>query len=133
MGVISSLGSDCKCFTTEAHSGGASKYSCCVPSFTFTHKRSQQSVLDLKTTALSASILTLPNRHYSQLVLYVQWLMTDANSPVANFYPTDFRVDMEGKRNEWEGVVLVPFIDEARLLAAHNTIGSTKLTKVCIW
>ena len=119
------------CFTTQAHSG-ASKYSCCVPSFTFTHKISQQSFLDLKTTALRAPILTLPSRHYSQLVLYVQWLMTDANSPVADFYPTDFRVDMEGKRNEWEGVVLVPFIDEARLLAAHNTIGPTKLTKVCI-
>ena len=132
VGVISNLGSDCKCFTTAAHSG-ASQCSCCVPSFTFTHITSQQSFLDLKTTALSASILTLLNRHYSQLVLYVQWLMTDANSPIADFYPTDFKVDMEGKRNEWEGVVLVPFIEESRLLAAHHTIGPTKLTKVGIW
>jgi len=56
--------------------------------------------------------------------------MTDANSPIHDFYPTDFRVDMEGKRNDWEGVVLIPFIDEARLLAASHTVGPAKLSKV---
>lgn len=45
-----------------------------------------------------------------------QALMTESRSPIVDFYPTEFRVDQEGKRNEWEGVVLVPFIDEARLL-----------------
>ena len=42
--------------------------------------------------------------------------MKDSRSPIIDFYPTDFRVDQEGKRNDWEGIVLVPFIDEARLL-----------------
>ena len=56
--------------------------------------------------------------------------MTDANSPIHDFYPTDFRVDMEGKRNDWEGVVLIPFIDEARLLAASHTVGPAKLANV---
>ncbi len=56
--------------------------------------------------------------------------MTDANSPIHDFYPTDFRLDMEGKRNDWEGVVLIPFIDEARLLAASHTVGPAKLSKV---
>ena len=37
---------------------------------------------------------------------------------------------MEGKRNDWEGVVLIPFIDEARLLAASHTVGPAKLSKV---
>ena len=36
---------------------------------------------------------------------------------------------MEGKRNDWEGVVLIPFIDEARLLAASHTVGPAKLSK----
>lgn len=33
--------------------------------------------------------------------------MKDPQSPVLDFYPTDFRVDQEGKRNDWEGIVLV--------------------------
>ncbi len=51
----------------------------------------------------------------------MQPLMKDSRSPIIDFYPTDFRVDQEGKRNDWEGIVLVPFIDEARLLQVGNT------------
>jgi 5'-3' exoribonuclease 1 len=51
-----------------------------------------------------------------------RWLMTEPASPIADFYPVDFRVDMEGKRADWEGVVLIPFIDEARLLAAARSV-----------
>ncbi|DBA92644.1 TPA: hypothetical protein ACH3X1_002861 [Trebouxia sp. C0004] len=71
----------------------------------------------------------LPSASFKLLPEPFQWLMTDANSPIHDFYPTDFRVDMEGKRNDWEGVVLIPFIDEARLLAASHTVGPTKLSK----
>ena len=49
-----------------------------------------------------------------------QPLMKDSRSPIIDFFPTDFRVDQEGKRNDWEGVVLVPFIDEARLLQVRS-------------
>jgi 5'-3' exoribonuclease 1 len=45
-------------------------------------------------------------------------LMTERLSPLADLYPRDVPVDMEGKRNDWEGVVLLPFMDEDRLLAA---------------
>ncbi|XP_052894626.1 5'-3' exoribonuclease 1 [Anopheles moucheti] len=45
-------------------------------------------------------------------------LMINANSPVYDFYPTDFRTDLNGKQQAWEAVVLIPFIDEKRLLKA---------------
>ncbi|CAJ0607051.1 unnamed protein product [Cylicocyclus nassatus] len=48
-------------------------------------------------------------------------LMCDKDSPIADFYPTDFRTDLNGKKNDWEAVVLIPFIDEARLLDAVKT------------
>jgi 5'-3' exoribonuclease 1 len=57
-----------------------------------------------------------------------RWLMTDPTSPIADFYPTDFRVDLEGKRAAWEGVVLIPFIDETRLRAAARSVPQGALT-----
>ena len=44
--------------------------------------------------------------------------MWDPNSPILDFYPTEFESDLNGKKQEWEAVVKVPFIDEARLLKA---------------
>lgn len=53
-------------------------------------------------------------------------LMTNPHSPVVDFYPVDFSVDPNGKRNDWEAVVIVPFIDEDRLLKEVNAIDMLK-------
>eukprot|EP00056_Hartaetosiga_gracilis_P020841 m.21565 g.21565 ORF g.21565 m.21565 type:complete len:1259 (+) comp8733_c0_seq2:76-3852(+) len=51
-----------------------------------------------------------------------QPLMTEESSPIIDFYPTSFKTDLNGKRNEWEAVVLIPFIDEHRLLSAMRSV-----------
>ncbi|KNE61402.1 hypothetical protein AMAG_06232 [Allomyces macrogynus ATCC 38327] len=45
-------------------------------------------------------------------------LMLSPNSPIIDFYPTEFEMDLNGKKNDWEAVVKIPFIDQDRLLAA---------------
>ena len=55
--------------------------------------------------------------------------MTNPHSPIVDFYPPTFEVDMEGKRAEWEAIVLIPFIHQRRLLAAEAGIPPGTLTE----
>lgn len=58
-----------------------------------------------------------------------QWLMKSPKSPIIDFYPESFTVDMNGKRWPWEAVVLLPFIDSERLIhASRSLVKSEQLT-----
>jgi 5'-3' exoribonuclease 1 len=63
----------------------------------------------------------LPDRSKKIVPAAYHELMTSRNSPIIDFYPSDFELDMNGKKVEWEAVVKIPFIEEGRLLKAMRT------------
>ncbi|GAA5932467.1 chromatin-binding exonuclease XRN1 [Sporobolomyces koalae] len=48
-------------------------------------------------------------------------LMSDPTSPIIDFYPVNFAQDLNGKKQDWEAIVKIPFIDEERLLKTMAT------------
>jgi 5'-3' exoribonuclease 1 len=63
----------------------------------------------------------LPDRSKTIVPEPYRDLMTNPKSPILDFYPREFELDMNGKKMEWEAVVKIPFIDESRLLQAMAT------------
>ena len=63
----------------------------------------------------------LPDRSKKIVPTTYHDLMTNPNSPIIDFYPRNFELDMNGKKQDWEAVVKIPFIDEERLLSAMAT------------
>nr|XP_033814322.1 5'-3' exoribonuclease 1 isoform X3 [Geotrypetes seraphini] len=63
-------------------------------------------------------LAVLPAASKDLLPARYQYLMTSEDSPILEYYPLDFKTDLNGKQQEWEAVVLIPFIDEKRLLEA---------------
>ncbi|GAA6102175.1 5'-3' exoribonuclease 2 [Tachysurus ichikawai] len=49
-------------------------------------------------------------------------LMSNPDSPIIDFYPEDFAIDLNGKKFAWQGVALLPFVDELRLRAALENV-----------
>nr|XP_060623773.1 5'-3' exoribonuclease 1 isoform X1 [Anolis sagrei ordinatus] len=63
-------------------------------------------------------LAVLPAASKDLLPKCYQHLMTSEDSPIIDYYPTEFKTDLNGKQQEWEAVVLIPFIDEKQLLEA---------------
>ena len=57
-------------------------------------------------------LAVLPAASKTLLPGQFQSLMFMEHSPIIDYYPPDFKTDLNGKRQDWEAVVLIPFIDE---------------------
>uniref|UniRef100_A0A8C2TG03 5'-3' exoribonuclease 1 n=1 Tax=Coturnix japonica TaxID=93934 RepID=A0A8C2TG03_COTJA len=66
-------------------------------------------------------LAVLPAASKDLLPRCYQHLMVSQDSPIIEYYPLDFKTDLNGKQQEWEAVVLIPFIDEKRLLEAMES------------
>ena len=65
------------------------------------------------------SVLPAASGHTLPVVL--RELMTDPDSEIVDFYPQDFAVDMNGAKASWQGIALLPFIEQDRLLSVVQT------------
>lgn len=65
-------------------------------------------------------LAVLPLKSKDLLPSEVKHLMSK-DSPISDMFPSNAIVEMDGKNNEWQGIVLIPFIDTERIITAVNT------------
>ena len=70
-------------------------------------------------SSLAQLLSVLPPQSAQLLPKPLGELMLDPTSPLIDFYPPDFTTDPNGKRQAWEAIVQIPFIDSELLL---NTV-----------
>ncbi len=73
-------------------------------------------------TPLMQLLSVLPPQSGSFLPASYERLMVSPESPLQSYYPPDFTVDSNGKKNSWEAVVQIPFINEESLVQAVSEI-----------
>lgn len=60
----------------------------------------------------------LPAGTCDALPKFLHYYMKNVNSPIIDYYPSNFHIDLVGKKFAWLGEVILPFIDDKRLLSA---------------
>ena len=72
----------------------------------------------------------LPIASKKLLPVEYQKLMTVSTSPLKSYYPIEFELDQNGKKNPWEAVVIIPFINADILRDACNQIDQSKVLEI---
>ena len=73
----------------------------------------------------------LPSESSHAIPKSSRWLMDESESPIIDFYPKEIHCDPNGKAMPWLWVVLLPFIDESRLLSAIDQSEWTEYEHLC--
>ncbi|OMJ19154.1 5'-3' exoribonuclease 1 [Smittium culicis] len=81
-------------------------------------------------------MFVLPPGSSSLIPKPLRQLMHDKNSPIYDLFPATFEIDLNGKKNDWEAISLIDFIDIDRVLKAMEPLksqfspGDTKRNRV---
>lgn len=73
-------------------------------------------------TPLLQLLSVLPPQSMRFLPQCYAWLVLAPNSPLAPYYPYTFSVDANGKKNAWESVVHIPFLNESLVLDLASSL-----------
>ena len=77
-----------------------------IDTFTFESRRNT-----IPTTPFQQLLSVLPPQSAGLIPMPLSGLLTDSSSKIKKYCPLDFKVDLSGKRKEWEGIVLLPMVD----------------------
>ena len=91
------------------------RYQMLVFHYVFIHRVYSSFILHVPYTPFMQQLGCLPPQSSSLLPHSYQALVLEDDSPIIQFYPPEFAIDMNNKVNPWEGVNLIPFIDEDQL------------------
>jgi 5'-3' exoribonuclease 2 len=65
----------------------------------------------LPSTPFQQLLCVLPPKSADLIPKPLSGLLTNSNSPLKQYYPGNFKIDLAGKHREWEGIVILPFVD----------------------
>ena len=57
-------------------------------------------------------------------------LMIDPECTIIDFYPEDFKIDLNGKKYAWQGVALLPFVDEVNIHLLNSIMYQSRFSKI---
>ena len=66
-------------------------------------------------------ISIMPSKSSYLLPYPLNKLLTDDDSPIKEYYPEDFEIDLAGKKNDWQGVVILPIITPEKVVETYLT------------
>eukprot|EP00758_Cryptobia_borreli_P005991 Tbor_TRINITY_DN5039_c0_g3::TRINITY_DN5039_c0_g3_i1::g.13960::m.13960/K12618/XRN1, SEP1, KEM1; 5'-3' exoribonuclease 1 len=67
-------------------------------------------------------LAVLPPMSFRSLPQAYWPLLKSESSPLRQYFPDHLKIDKEGARAPWEGIVLIPFINEDVLIAAYESV-----------